>query len=71
MTETAYRNRPDIDSVFVEWSDLCALVAEQGGLHGFTYWAFAVGTDGSVQERLVRGRIAWARWGTVWSTKEP
>lgn len=60
----------DIDPVFVEWTDLCALVAQQASSEGFHYWSITVGTDGTPEERLMRGRIAWARWGTVWGKQE-
>jgi hypothetical protein len=59
-----------IDSVYLDWLALCALVSQQSDVEGFQRWAFAVGTDGAPRERLVRGRIAWATWRGVWGKKE-
>lgn len=60
----------EVDPVFVEWTDLCMLVTQKATFEGFQRWAFVVGTEGTVQDRLTRGRTAWARWGKAWSKQE-
>ena len=50
-----------IDRDFLEWTDLCMLVASETSIEAFQRWAFVVGTDGTPAERLVRGRTAYAR----------
>jgi hypothetical protein len=57
------------DPELLDWLDLSMLVAEQGGTEGLYWWMYVVGMDGTAGERLIRGRVAWARWGSWWQAK--
>ncbi len=59
-----------IDPILIEWIGLCLLVSDQSGPDAFQRWAFTVGMDGTLEERLLRGRVAWVQGREMWGKKD-
>jgi len=55
-----------IDPILIEWIGLCLLVSDQASPDAFERWAFTVGSGGTLEERLHRGRIAWVQGREMW-----